>query len=378
LRLYSGFTPAVLFSEFETKTEITCPRCRTPFPVDRNRFKSMRKDHEIVLGACDRGRRSFMAIRRFVPGMLSVGLIVLGVGTACGQDYPSQPIRLVGSSPGGGSDLVMRLIAPTLRNALGQPVVIDNRPTILLGEIGSKAPPDGYTVIVVGNSFYIGHLLRETPWDPVRDFLPVTLADAGPSVLIVHPSLPVKSVKELIALAKARPKQLNFATGAPGSTAHLAAELFKGMAGINMIWVPYKDNGPGMMSVIAGETQLIFKDAAGVLPQMKAGRVRGLAVTSAQPSPLFPGLPPIADAGLPGYEALTTDAIVVPARTPTAIVNRLNEEIVRALNEANTRQTLFNSGVVVVGSSPEEFGAFLKASIAKWSKVIKDAGMRVN
>ena len=319
-----------------------------------------------------------MSIFRGLVCLLLIGPLAGGLEAALAQDYPNQPIRFVGSSPGGGSDLVMRLIAPSLKNALGQPVVIDNRPTILLGEVGAKAAPDGYTVVFVGNSFVIGHLLRDTPWDPIRDFLPVTLADAGPSVLIVHPSLPVKSVKELIALARARPKQLNFATGAPGSTAHLAAELFRGMSAIDMVWVPYKDNGPGMMSVIAGETQLMFKDAAGLVPQMKAGRVRALAVTSAQASPLFPDLPSIAEAGLPGYEALTIDAVVVPARTPAAIINRLHDEIVRALNEGGTKQTLFNSGVVVVGSTPEELGGFLKTSIVKWSKVIKDAGLRAN
>lgn len=315
---------------------------------------------------------------RFIAPALSLCLIVLNAGIVSGQEYPNQPIRLIGSSPGGGSDLVMRLIAPTLRASLGQPVVIDNRATILIGDIGSKAPPDGYTVIVVGNSFIIGNLLRETTWDPVRDFLPVTLADAGPSVLVVHPSVPVKSVKELIALAKARPGDINFASGAPGSTSQLAAELFKGMAGVKMVWVPYKDNAPGLMSVIAGQTQVMFANMPGVEQLMKDGRLRVLAVTSAQPSPLFPEVPTVAAAGLPGYEALTVDAVVVPARTPAAIVNRLNQEIVRALNEPNTKKTLFTSGVVVVGSSPEELGTFIKSSIAKWSKVIKDAGIRAN
>jgi tripartite-type tricarboxylate transporter receptor subunit TctC len=315
---------------------------------------------------------------RFAAGMLSIGLMVLGASGVSGQDYPNQPVRLVGSSPGGGSDLVMRLIAPSLKGSMGQTVIVDNRSTILLGEIGAKAPPDGHTLIVVGNSFIIGHLLRETTWDPVRDFLPVTLADAGPSVLVVHPSVPIKSVKELIALAKARPRDINYASGAPGSTSQLAAELFKSMAGVNMVWVPYKDNAPGMMSVLSGETQVMFANTPGVEPLMKEGRVKVLAVTSAQPSPLFPGVQTVAAAGVPGYEALTIDAVVVPARTPATIVNRLNREIVRALNEASTKQTLFNSGVVVVGSSPEELGNFIKSSIAKWGKVIKDAGIRAN
>ena len=311
--------------------------------------------------------------------MFSVGLIFLGVSVAHGQDYPSQPIRMLGSSPGGSADTVMRLIEPALRRALGQPVIVDNRSTILLGELGAKAPPDGYTMIVVGTSFFTGHLLRDTNWDPIRDFLPVTLACAGPSVLVVHPSVPAKSIKELIALAQVRPGEINYATGAPGSTAHLATELLKAMAGgIKLTWVPYKDNGPGLRSVIAGETQMMITNMPGIEPLIKAERVRALAVTSAKPSPLLPGVPAMADAGVPGYEALSVDGMVVPARTPAAIVNRLNQEIVRALNEPNTKQTLFRSGVVVVASTPEEFGSFMKSSVAKWGKVIKEAGIRVN
>lgn len=312
-------------------------------------------------------------LSRFVLGMIAAGPMVLGAGVVSGQEYPNRPIHLVGSMPGGGSDLVMRLIEPALRNSLSQPVIIDNRSSILLGDIGSQAPPDGYTLIVVGSSFMTGHLLRETSWDPVRDFLPVTLADAGPSVLIAHPSLPIRSVKDLIALAKAGPGKLNYAGGAPGSSAHLAAELFKGMVGVNIVGVLYKDQGPGMMSVIAGETQVMFKDSGGVAPQIKSGKVRALAVTSAQPSPLFPGLTTLADAGVPGYEALAVDAIVVPAKTPATIIHRLNQEIVRALNQADVKERLFNSGVVVVGGSPEELGKFIKSEVAKWGKVIKDA-----
>jgi len=197
-------------------------------------------------------------------------------------------------------------------------------------------------------------------------------------VLLTHPSVPVKSVKELIALAKARPGDLNYASGAPGATSQLAAELFKSMAGVKIVWVPYKDNGPGVLSVLAGQTQLMFANAPGVEELGKAGRVRILAVTTARSSPVFPGVPSVAEAGVPGYEALTIDAIVVPARTPQPIINRLNQEIVRALNEPATKKTLFNSGVVVVGGTPEELGSFIKSSIAKWSRVIKEAGIRAN
>jgi tripartite-type tricarboxylate transporter receptor subunit TctC len=305
----------------------------------------------------------------------SAGTALLSA-TAPGQGYPDKPIRLVGSLPGGGSDLVMRLIAPGLKDALGQPVIVDNRASLLLGEIGAAAPPDGYTLIVVGSSFMIGHLLRKTTWDPIKDFLPVTLADAGPSVLLVHPSVPVKSVKELIALARAKPGTLNYGTGSPGSSAHLAGELFKSMVGVNLVWIPYKDQGLGMNALIGGETQVMFKDAGGVPAHIEAGRVRALAVTSGEPSPLFPGLPTVAASGVPGYEALAVDAVVVPARTPVAIIRRLNSEIVRSLQQPSVKQTLFNTGVIVVGNSPEELGKFMASEIEKWGKVIKEAGIR--
>ena len=325
-----------------------------------------------------------MLTTRIAAGMLTAGMTVLFMGTACGQSpssgsaqaFPEKPVRLIGSLPGGGSDLIMRLIAPSLRNTLGQPVIIENRPVFLLGEIGSKTPPDGYAMFVVGTSFMIGHLLRETTWDPLRDFAPVTLADAGPGVLIVHPSLPVKSVRDLIALAKSKPGQLNYASGPPGSAAHLAAELFKGIAGVNLVWVPFKSQGLGIVSMMTGETQVMLNSAAGTTPFMKSGQVRALAVTTAQPSPLLPGLPTLASSGVPGYESLQTDAVVVPAKTPAAIISRLNQEVVRALNLPEVKEALMNTGVVVVGNSPEEFGKFMKAEVVKWGKVIKDAGIK--
>ena len=224
----------------------------------------------------------------------------------------------------------------------------------------------------------IGHLLRKTTWDPERDFVPVTLADAGPNVLVVHPSVPVKTVKELIALAKSRPGQLNYATGPPGSSLHLGAELFKSMAGINITWVPYKGGGQAAASVLAGETEVVFAEAAASTPHIKSGRLRALAVTSLQPSALFPGMPTVASAGLPGYELLGIDAVVAPAKTPQAIVSRLNQEIVRALNQPSVKETLFNTGVVVVAGTPEEFGKFMRSEIVKWGKVIKDANIKLD
>jgi tripartite-type tricarboxylate transporter receptor subunit TctC len=305
-------------------------------------------------------------------------LLMTAAGAGWAQNYPDKPIRLMGPLPGGGGDLVMRQIAPFLRESLGQPIVIDNRPGNVLGEVGSKTPPDGYTLIIVGTSFMIGHLLRTTTWDPERDFVPVTLADAGPNVLVVHPSVPVKTVKELIALAKARPGQLNYSSGPPGSSLHLGGELFKQLAGVNITWVPYKGGGQAAAAVLAGESEVVFAEAAASAAHIKSGRMRALAVTSAQPSPLFPGMPTVASAGLPGYELVGIDGIVAPAKTPQAIVNRLNQEIVRALNQTVVRETLFNTGVVVVAGSPEEFGRFMRSEIVKWGKVIKEANIRLD
>jgi tripartite-type tricarboxylate transporter receptor subunit TctC len=312
-----------------------------------------------------------------------IGAVVTAIAAvismpAHAQDYPTQPVRMLGPLAGGGSDMVMRLIAPVLRTALGQPVIVDNRPSLLIPEVGMKAPPDGHTLLVLGSSFMIGHLIRDTPWDPVRDFAPVVLADTAPSVLLTHPSLPVKSVKELIALSKARPNDLNYASGTPGSSPHLATELFKNVSGAKMTLVAYKSNGHAMLSLIGGETHVMFKDSAGVDQFIKARSVRALAVTTAAPSPLFPDLPTLAASGVPGYEAIAIDAFYAPAKTPPAIINRLNQEIVRALNQPDVKQTLFTSGMVVAGGTPEQLGAFLKSEIAKWGKVIRDAGIRMN
>ena len=307
----------------------------------------------------------------------SISLMMLVAHAVCGQNYPDKPVRLLGSLPGGGSDLLMRLIAPPLATFLGQPVVIDNRPANLLGEIGSKAPPDGYTAIVVGTSFVIGPLLFKTSWDPLRDFAPITLVDRAPNLLVVHPSVPAKSVKELIALAKTKPGQLNYASGAIGGGPHLSGELFKSMAGVNIVHIPYKGNPPALTNLIAGEVQMMFPNTSAAMPYVKSGRLRAVAVTSAQPSPLVPGLPTVAASGLPGYESSTMDAVVAPAKTPATIINRLHQDIVRVLAQAPVQETLFNQGTVVVGSTPEELEKFFKSETVKWGKVIKEAGIRV-
>lgn len=301
--------------------------------------------------------------------------MVLGADLVSGQDYPNRPIRIITGAPGGGGDLATRLIAQGLTQSMGQPVVVDNRGN-LAGEIASKAPPDGYSVLVEGASFWLASLLQKTPYDALRDFSPLTLAASTPNVLVVHPSVMANSVKELIELAKARPKALNYASSGTGGSAHLSAELFKSMAGVDIVHVPYKGTGAALNSLIGGEVQLMFSNAASVTPHVRSGRLRALAVTSAERSPLFPDLPTVAASGLPRYEALQILAAFAPAKTPTAIINRLNREIVRVLKKDDIKERFFSAALETVGSLPEELAATIKSEIAKWGKVIKDAGIR--
>jgi tripartite-type tricarboxylate transporter receptor subunit TctC len=303
--------------------------------------------------------------------------MVAGGGLAGAQEYPTKPIRIVTSAPGGGNDFTARLIAQGLTDSsLGQPVIVDNRGGgVLPGQTVLQSPPDGYTLLVAGSSFMIGHLLEQSPFDPERDFTPVCLAATAPNILLVHPTVPAKSVKELIALAKAKPGQLNYSSSASGSTQHLSAELFKSMAGVDIVRVAYKGAGPGLIALIAGETQIMISTAPSSAPHIKSGKVRALAVTSSRPSALAPGLPTVAETGLPGYEVISVDTVFARAKTPPAIVNKLNQEIARVLTREDVRQKFFASGSEVAAGSAQELGALLRSEIAKWGKVIKEAGI---
>ncbi|MBI3069132.1 MAG: tripartite tricarboxylate transporter substrate binding protein, partial [Betaproteobacteria bacterium] len=264
--------------------------------------------------------------------MFTLGMAVLGAGVASGQDYPNKPIRLVTAAPGGALDVAARLIARGLTGSLGQQVVVDNRggSAVIAAEIVVKAPPDGYTLLFYASAVWLLPSLRDSVrYDPVRDFLPITLATRAPHILVVHPSVPVNSVKELIVLGKARPGELNYASGPTGSSIHRAAELFRAMAGVNIVRVPYKGSAQGLNDLIAGEVQLMFPTTASAMPHVKSDRLRALAVTSAEPSALAPGLPTVAASGVPGYEAVAMTGIWAPAKTPGAIIARLNQEIVR-------------------------------------------------
>jgi len=315
------------------------------------------------------------AIHR-IARVILFSVMVLSTGVVRGQDYPNKPIRIV-TPAGGAGDFVARLIAEKITGPLGQPIIVDGRSTVIAVEtVAKEAPSDGYTLLVAGNSLWIGPLLQKMPYDPLRDFAPISLLDRAPNVLVVHPSLPVHSVKELITLAKAKPGELNYATGSIGSSDHLAAELFKSVAGVNITGINYKAQGPALNGVIGGEVQLMFNTASSAMPFVKSGRLTALGVTSAQPSALVPGVPPIS-ATLPGYESGSLIGLLAPSNTPAMIVNRLNQEIVRVINRADMKERFMSLGAEPVGSSPEEFAATMKSDIAKWGKVIKDAGIHV-
>lgn len=298
---------------------------------------------------------------------------------AQGERFPSKPLRIVTAEVGGGNDYSSRVIAAGLSAALGQQVVVENRGGTPVNAVDSvmRAVPDGHTLLLNGSNMWMLQYMRDNvPYDVLRDLAPVTLAVSSPCILIVHPSLPVKSAKDLIALARARPNDLNYAA-APGGLIHIAAELFKSMAKVKMVHVAYKGGGPSLNALFGGEVQLMFPTAGTVASQLQSKRLRALAVTSLKPSALFPDLPTIGATGLPGYESVGRFAIFAPLKTPEAIIARLNQEIVRVLGRSDAIARLNSAGIEAVGSTPEQLTAVIKSEMATLGKVIRDAGMRV-
>ena len=300
-------------------------------------------------------------------------------GPRPGGAYPTRPIRIITSEAGGGTDFAARMVAQGIAGPLSQPVIVDNRGSgTISGGIASKATPDGYTLLVTTNALWVLPFIQTVSFDPVKDFLPIATAAFSPTILVVHPSLPIKTVKELIARAKAKPGELNYASAGTGSSPHLAAELFKAMAEVNIVRIPYKGSGPALNDLIGGQVQIMFGTAGSVTTIIAAGKLRGLAVTSAQPSALFPGLPTVAESGVPGYRSETTYGVFAPAGTPASIVNRLNREVVLAVARQEIRDKFQNAGVEVAGSTPAQFAALIKTDIARMGKVIKDTGIRAD
>lgn len=324
--------------------------------------------------AAARDEAGFRVARTWLAGS---AMIAAATG-AMAQDYPVKPIRIVTAEAGGGSDLVSRIIGQGLSASWGKPVVIDNRGGgVVAGEFVSRAPADGYTLLYYGSTLWILPLIRRSvPYDTAKDFTPVIQAVSTPAVLVVHPSVPATSVRELIALAKASPGKLNYASAALGTATHLSAELFKFMAGANIVRVPYKGTGTALNDLIGGQVELMFAVAASVAMHVRSGKLRGLAVTTARPSSAFPDLPTVAEAGVPGYEAVQVSGLFAPAKTPRPIIDKLNQEIRRVLTDAQARDRLSNSGVDVVAGSPEEFADRIRKDIAVYGKVIRRAGIQ--
>jgi tripartite-type tricarboxylate transporter receptor subunit TctC len=310
------------------------------------------------------------------------GALLGAQAPAHAQTYPTKPIRfIVPFAPGGGNDVVARLIGGRLAEAWAQQVVIDNRPGAggnIAAELVARANPDGYTIFLFNSANAIAPgLYKALPYHPIRDFDPVILIATSPFALVVHPSTPAQSIKELIAVAKAKPKTLTYASGGNGSSTHLAGEHFRQMAGIDIVHVPYKGAGPAFVDLISGQVSMYFASIPPALPQIRAGRVRALAVTSDRRTSLMPELPTVAEAGLPGYQSGASYGIVVPARTPAAIVQKLNEEVARVLGDTEVRSRLTSQGMEIAAGTPQDFARFMKAEIAMWAKVIKTSGARV-
>ena len=305
--------------------------------------------------------------------MFSVGLVFFGINAVCAQNFPTKPLRIITTATGGSGDIMSRLIAQGLYETWGQPVIVDNRGNIG-GEFLAKAAPDGYTMMLDGLGLWLGTLLQKLPYDPVS-FAPITIITRAPNILVVHPSVQAKSVKELIALAKSKPGALNYGGGGIGGVTHLAAELFKSMAGVNVVLVNYAGTGQATNAVVAGEVQMMMVNPAQVMTFLKAGKVRALGVGTPQPSPLVPDVPSISAAGVPGFESIVYIGMVAAAQTPAATTSQLNREIVRVLNKPDVKEKLAAMGTEVVGNTPQEMADRLKNEMTRWAKVIKDQGI---
>jgi tripartite-type tricarboxylate transporter receptor subunit TctC len=313
----------------------------------------------------------------------AVLLAVSVCSPAAAQQYPAKPIRMIiGFPPGGGTDIIGRIVGMRLSENLRQQILPDNRGGAsgqIGAELAAKAPPDGYTVMMahIAAMSILPSLYPKLPYDPVRDFTPVTLVATSPNVVIVHPSLPARSIKGLIALAKARPGQIHYESSGIGTVQHLAGELFKLQAKVNLVHVPYKGGGPAIIDMVAGHVQLGFDVVPVAGPQIKAGKLRALGVTTAKRSALFPELPTVVESGVPGFDLSTWWGLVAPAGVGKEVVARLHGETVKVLALADVKERIAAAGADIVGNSPEEFGTFIRNERAKYARIVKDANIKI-
>lgn len=332
-----------------------------------------------------RGRASVWRCSAFLTGF-ALALCTAAkdaIGASPSDGFPGKPVRMIVSfPPGSGPDILARTIGQRLDRIWGQQLIVDNRPGAggnIAMAMTASAPPDGYTLIVLSNQLAINpSLFRKVAYDPIKSFAPITLATWTPNVLVVHPSLPVKSVKDLIALARAKPAALNFSSGGNGSVGHLAGELFKRTARVDVVHVPYKGPVEGLTALFGGEVSLAFLIAPQALPNVKAGKLRALAVTSLKRFAAAPELPTLNESGLRGYDVVAWQGILAPAKTPQDVVRKLHDDMAHALNEPDIQANLGKLGLEVIADAPEAFGGFIKAEVTKWARVVKESGAHVD
>ncbi len=305
----------------------------------------------------------------------ALALSVLTSGAYAQSNFPTKPVRVLATAAGGSGDLYARIIAQGLTNQWGRPVIVENRPSTTAIVSLIHAQPDGYSLLCYASALWIGPLMEKASYDPLKDITPVSIAVSAPNVLVINPSLPAKSVKELIALAKAKPGQLNYGSGSAGSGAHLASELLNSMAGLNVVRVSFKGAAPATNAVVTGDVHMIFSTVGTVGPHVKSGRVRALAVTTAKPSPLVPDLPTIASV-LPGYESTQIQGIFAPARMAPALVRKIQQDLAAALAQQEVKDRFLAASAEAVGSTPEELLRAMKSEIAKYGKIIKEGGIK--
>jgi tripartite-type tricarboxylate transporter receptor subunit TctC len=314
--------------------------------------------------------------------LAAIALVALAAGTALAQAYPTRPLRIVVPFAAGAGvlDIMARLVGQHLGASLGQQVVIENRPGAggnVGAEVVAKAEPDGYTLLMGNTALVVSpYLYAKLPFDPLKDFVPVTLVNSAPLLLVVNPQVPVQSVAELIAYAKARPGQLNYGSGGIGSTPYLSTELLKSMTGIDVVHVPYKGGAPALADLVAGQLTFMIENVPGTLPFVKSGKLRALAITSAERSPLAPDVPTMAEAGVPGYEMVGWNGIFVAKGTPSEIVAKLSAELTKVLRLPDVKEQMAALGAVPGGDSPQAFGAFVNAEAMRWGKIIKEKGIK--